>query len=444
MFFQVRSKDWRKVRAAYQRLASKYDESVRRIWRYNETPLLPHTLRAARDPEWSTWRPEFAKGLAREIRQQDFQYTINLVWPAFLDAAPNGPRLPAEVMAGLDVAAAAEDVLAERKPLVLLGRRLWRIEGSALAELSPKTLRPVAGAIGGTAQWDYLPGESKAGAMTFGSLFWRRSRTAATYDWPVVEIRTAAAWQDRIVMVLGTSFSESVLAFYRPAPAGSTDWAAEDQWAFYWAPEKSVVHSLHAGADGALWLSTTAGLLRLNEAELPSLATTFPDSVKSTRQWRDGWQGQQDQLWKRDVVVCIARRQWDKALQRIDRHARNESAWRMSDDLKKWERLAIPFWRARVYAEQPGTADKALTIYASLAADRNAPDAVRLLARICQVLVLHQARRWPELVRAYDAATAAFPQLRVRGGREFDTLAPLVDQARRELSKGRAAPPEKP
>lgn len=671
IFFQIRYKDWSEVRAAYQRLAGKYDESLRRIWYYGETPVLPHTLRAARDPQWSTWQPVFAEGLAREIRQQDFEFVMNLVWPPFLDAGPNGPslpaskmvlpnqsagdlpwggipervlavidgqmwiasfkidrangptqlwlagvpdepaearrplggdhwlgaksvpvrispqvvpwpawngrsvepsltcwllsqrngqvdlllgtrahgiarftrkdgrwhgrwittreglpvkdidaiaacrfdektlwvvfgsdaqkehsfangqkymagdsllwtidpengtvrilfrglehnlrealgagplrqayyaiRLPAEVMALLDVektAAADATKFRWEELLVPAGRRLWRIKDSTLTELSAKTLKPIAATIGGTARWNYLPGLSQAESlMMFGSFSWGTGSMQATHDWPVNQPRIAIGWRDSIVMVLGGGLEDHLIAIYRPAPPGSADWAADDHWAFYAAPEKCGVLALYVDAQDSLWLATTVGLLRLNAAQLPSLETIWGSA--STEQYRQDWWKRTGCVWKREIAAKVARKQWEQALQGIARYAADEPNWALSDDLKKWERLAVPFWRARVYAEQPGMAGKAVEIYAALAANRQSPDAARLLARICQVLVLHQAQRWQDVVAVYDQATTEFPQLKAKRGEPSDTLAPLVEEARRKHLQPASARPER-
>ena len=655
VFFQIRSNDWHKVREAYQRLAGKYDLAARQIWYYGDVPLLPHTLRAARDPQWSTWQPVFARGLAREIRQQDFGFARGMLSPAFLDSWPNGPCLPvskmilpkenganiawgampaqilavidgqmwgvspgvdrlnptpsqlwragvpdepaearkplgqehwltpkavpveispktvpwpkwngqgvepsvtcallsqrndqaelllgtsahgiarftrkdggwtgrwitaregmpveniealaacqidgqelwvasgldaqksrklpggetylgndvllwtidptsgtirilfrggydklraewnvaivrraycathlsAEVMAHLNVEQVnVEDIFALQGQLVLSGKRLWRVQDSVLTELSPQTLRPIAKPIGDTPPWYDLPNISAAGICRFGSLYCGSGRRVPTYDWPGIQLRGAVGWQGQIAMIVGPESVET-LAFYRPAPSGSGDWASQDQWAFYATPEKCVIRSLYADAQGALWLATTAGLLRLNATELSSLATIW--SSKSTQQWRHDWWKTSGHVWEREVAAHIARKQWEQALQRIAQYDLELSHWTMNDKLK-WARLAIPFWRARVYAEQPGMAGKAVEMYAALAVNREAPDAARLLARICQMLVLHQAQQWQDLVTVYHEATIEFPQLKaVNIG--SDTLAPLVEEARQK------------
>jgi len=669
VFFQIRYKDWRKAREAYQRLAEKHDESFKQVWRYGNTPLLPHTLRAAGDPEWSTWRPDHAGGLARQVQQNDFEYAVNLFWPAFLDMGPSGPALPvskmtlprqageavawgakpadilacidkqvwivspgidrsnakegqlwlfdsppespearkpvgnehwlgakavpanvlprevpwppcngkavrpaitcrqvlrrngqvdlflgtaangivrftrtgnawigkwltareglpveainsmcecelegkktlvamgydsrkeqagppgqrrfsggdtvlwtidpdggtvkilfrggyeqlknaikadpvrrayyairlSSLMEGIDIeGVAARDVLEWQDSTVSVDGRTWRVDGGALTELSPKTLKPLGQTIGKTTQWPYLPGsDAKHMVVFFGSLFWKQAAMDATCDWPVTSSRLAASWQGRLVMILGSEFSENVVALYKPAPPGSNDWAARDQWAFYRAPERSTIRSLYTDAGGDLWLATTAGLLRLNAAQLPSLDACFK-TVKSTRQWRDNWLGKQDNLWKRDAAFHVIHRQWSAAMDRIARREADEANWRMSDDLKKQDRLAIPLWRARVYAEE-GKFDQAIEIYAAMAANRNATDAVRLLSRICQVLVLNQAQRWQDMVSTYEKTASEFPQIS-SSKVPIDALGSIVDQARRKIGARPAAPAAK-
>ena len=650
VFFQIRYQNPQKVREAYQRLADRYDESVKRIWCYNETPLLAHTLRAAHDPEWSVWRPTFGKSLPREIRQEDFGFTINLVWPPFLDSSPSGRGLPAsklipakeageeivkgerpsQVLAvaggqmwiaspcldpygrqpsrlwfarvpderksldnehrfeansaplevalhaapwpawngqtvqptalcslvsqhdgrtdflvgtrehgiacftrhgddwagrwistregapadhveglavctidgkeqwiaashgaskerkmpngekyfsgdmllwGIDPADGAirilfrgeyeygklrdawkndrvrlmfcathlpadivkrldvdkvrfEDVSAMRGQLALVGDRLWRVEDSTLTELSPQTLRPIAKPIG-PKPWFYLPNTSHRGLMLCGSFFWRSSCCNATYDWPCNDLHGAVGWRDQLVM-LGPG-----VVFYRPAPANAGDWAANDRWQFYSGPGQCDIHSFYVDPQNDLWLNTTAGLFRLTPEQLSVAAKMSPG--ESTQHWQQGWPNQHKDWWKRRVVQLIARRQWQQALDCIAEQERNEVHWSMSDDLKKSEHWAIPFWRARVYAEQPGMADKALAIYAGLTVNRDVPDPVRALARICQILVLHQSKQWQEVLDAYEKTTAEFPQLKTKKGMSLDTLGDVVADARDKI-----------
>ena len=93
--FAVRRKDVATVRASFQTMARTYPKKRTRLWGGDNYTnyIVPNYLKAAGDPQWRTWEPEFS---ARDdsnkiIRFEEMTAFMNALRPRFPSFAPDGP-----------------------------------------------------------------------------------------------------------------------------------------------------------------------------------------------------------------------------------------------------------------------------------------------------------------------------------------------------------------
>ncbi len=133
--FQARKRNPRAVRAAFQRLAAEYPANVGPLWGGDQwTPSrVPMFLKAAGDPDWETWKPDFTAPQPRtiELHQMTAFMAGLAAWslPAWeLDGAETVPAVPLTVPEAVRAAGREQGSrLGDVEALFAAGGDVWLI-----------------------------------------------------------------------------------------------------------------------------------------------------------------------------------------------------------------------------------------------------------------------------------------------------------------------------
>lgn len=322
-------------------------------------------------------------------------------------------------------------------------RRIWKVElAPCIWELSARTLELVGGCPGTASSRQISPAVSEDVLFVLGTITGgpQSQFTASVATWPGKNVLFAVGCGGVLWMAFNTDrywdHCRCVVG-YRPAPPGSRDWAAEDGWIGpFYTPGKELIYGLQPDGDSRLLLSTQSRVLRLESKDLVEQARKA-NLVRSTVQWRQEYQdrsGRGD--WQCVLPLMILNGQYDQAQRLLDKRAAEIGGAGAEGE----ESLRLLLWRARLLAEQKERLGEAIKLYDQAAAHPKAGPAGEAFARANQIVLLHRAGRWQEMLDLAQRVQQRFPQMLSTG--VSHGMGRYVADAKRKLASSRVSPPE--
>jgi hypothetical protein len=319
-------------------------------------------------------------------------------------------------------------------------RLIWELEGSRIQPYDPITLAPVGGG----------PGKSSAKMVSaavaevqvrdvLGMIAARPSskRNVSSPSWPAVRYVVYAVGRgDTLWMVFneGTYWDHCRhMVGYRPAPPGTKDWASADAWIGPFAtPGQELVYGLEGEGRTGLLLSTLNHVLHLDSEKLFEQARQA-GLIRSTQQWRSEFQARAAKgNWQAVVPLMIAGGQYEQAGALLDKRSAELDAAGAEAGAANNERLRLLLWKARFLADQKNKLAEAIDLYDRVASDPKAGLPAEVFARANQIILLHRAGRWQELLDMAERVQKRFIQM--KEGRGPRGLAWYIADARKRLS----------
>ena len=222
---------------------------------------------------------------------------------------------------------------------------------------------------------------------------------------------------------------------YRPGPKGGKDWAEEDCWIGpFQLPAYSSINRMVPDGDSGLLLSTSTGVYRMDCDAVVARAQRS-GRVCSTAEWRKQYEKRLGETgWGSLAPTLILGKRWDEALKLMDdRQKQLGTVTKASSRTDRDEWIRLQLWRAYVNAKQPDRIAQAIECYNRVAGSSLASHPAEAFARINQILLLHKAGRWREMLDLCEKVTARFPQTKPR--KESDRLNWYINDARQKLKK---------
>jgi len=132
--------------------------------------------------------------------------------------------------------------------------------------------------------------------------------------------------------------------------------------------------------------------------------------ARSTRQWRIEYDARLAKTgWQSLVPAMMLDKKYDVAIQMLDAQKAQLSSGSPND---RKERRAIDLWRGRVLADTPGKIGESIKLYDQMASDPKTSGAAAAFARANQIVLLHRAKRWREMLDLARKVQAKFPQMK--------------------------------
>jgi hypothetical protein len=194
---------------------------------------------------------------------------------------------------------------------------------------------------------------------------------------------------------------------YRPAKAGAKNWADEDEWIGpFFTPDKDLICGLEPSGATELLLSTHGHVLLLDPEKLIDQAQKSRQ-VRSTSQWRKDFQARTAKgTWQTVLPLTIINRQYDEARQMLDKRLAELGSGGSASE----EGLRLLLWRARLLADQKDGLDESIKLYDQAATHQRAGAPGEVFARVNQMVLLHRAGRWQEMLDLAQRIQTKFPQ----------------------------------
>ena len=319
-------------------------------------------------------------------------------------------------------------------------RRIWELEGSRIQPYDPVTLAPVRGGPGKSSAKMVSAAVAEVQVRNVLGMVaaWPSSeRNVSAPSWPAVRYVVYAVGQgDALWMVFneGTYWDHCRhMVGYRPAPPGAKDWASADVWIGPFAtPGQELVYGLEGEGRTGLLLSTPNHVLHLDSEKLVEQARKA-GLIRSTQQWRSDFQARAAKgNWQAVVPLMIASGQYEQAGALLDKRSGELDAAGAEDGAADNERLRVLLWKARLLADQKDNLAEAIDLYDRVASDPKAGLPGEAFARANQIILLHRAGRWQELLDMAERVQERFIQM--KEGRGPPGLAWYIADAREHLS----------
>ena len=317
-----------------------------------------------------------------------------------------------------------------------------RIWANGLEELSLDTLKPMRSTSPGRGgrQLSIFPIRVMKVSGVLGAVYWRYGTRVTIPDrWPGGSVVLATGRRDMLWLAVkwgGTSGNGiRRIVGYRPAPKGSKDWAKKDRWfGPFRPPARSGINRMVPYGENGLLLSTGTGVYRVDCAEAVAQAERSGRAC-STAEWRKQYEKRLAKAgWQSLVPKLILDKRWDDALKLLDDRQKQLGTITKASPRKnrdEWMRLLL--WRAHVNAKKPGGIAKAIECYDRVGGSGFVGHAGEVFARMNQILMLHKARRWREMLDLCEKVTTRFPQTKPM--RKSSRLNWYINDARQNLKK---------
>ncbi len=295
-------------------------------------------------------------------------------------------------------------------------RRLWALEGNLIQGYDPVALTPIKECPRKGSSKPVSVAVSRQVRFVLGTISaWSGSARAVTApSWPTTGwVVFATGRGDTIWMAITTGARSwdhcRYLLGYRPAPPGSKNWAAEDAWIGPLAtPDGELIYGLQPHGQKQILLSTHNHVMRLNSDNLVAAARKA-GHVRSTVQWRQEFQSRAGKgSWQAVMPLMICNGQYEKARLLLDKRTAALGAKAAGGE----EALRLLLWRARLLAEQKDRLNESVRLYDQAAGHPKAGLAGEAFARANQIVMLHRAKRWQEMLDLSERVQRRFPQMR--------------------------------
>ncbi len=302
-------------------------------------------------------------------------------------------------------------------------------EGGGFYERSTKTFKRMSSSLGAGGKRYYIFPFPEARNI-FGRICFARVAPFVTLPgrWPSVRPDFTIS-QGQYLWIAscqpGWSGVPYWLTGYRPAPKGAKDWAGKDRWVGpFRMPHGGKIRGVAPYGKKEMFVATRVGIYYVNSDKLTSQAKA-KGYGHSTKQWREQYiQRLKQKGWKSGVPYLCSLRKWTEAEALLDEKKAKSSQ----------ERLDMKLWRAHVLVKK-GKLEAAVKEYASAVQDALAlkDKPAEVFARMNQIVLLHKARRWREMLDLCEKVIAKFPQTKPM--RKSSRLNRYINNAKQNLKK---------